>query len=198
MPNAAYWTHRYSTNKIGWDVGGVSPAFQLFFDQISRKDVSILIPGCGNAHEVHYLLEKGFTNITLVDISPFPIEKLQNELKKQMETGICQVICSDFFTLEGKYDFIFEQTFFCALDPSLRVAYVQKMVELLSPDGHLVGLLFDREFQGGPPFGGSKAEYLSLFSNYFLVHTLRTCIHSIPPRAGTELWFDVSPLPSTT
>lgn len=194
MPTATYWTERYRTNKTGWDVGGVTPAFQLFFDKIQNKDTPILIPGCGNAHEAHYLLQKGFTNITLVDISAYLVEKLQDELKESIEKGVSQVICADFFSLQGQFDLIFEQTFFCALDPSLRSTYCQKMCELLSVNGRLVGLLFDRQFQGGPPFGGSKEEYLTLFSSFFLIHSLTPCTHSIPARAGTELWFEVSPL----
>ncbi|MFN3783875.1 MAG: methyltransferase domain-containing protein [Spirosomataceae bacterium] len=195
MPNAAYWTERYRTNKIGWDIGGISPAFQLFFDSIQDKNASILIPGCGNAHEARYLLQKGFKNCTLVDISPLLVENLREDLQEPIEKGFCQLICTDFFSLEGTYDFIFEQTFFCALDPSLRPAYCQKMAKLLSPNGHLVGLLFNRAFLGGPPFGGTKEEYLRLFSDVFVIHKMEDCTHSIPARAGTELWFDVTPIP---
>jgi len=82
-----------------------------------------------------------------------------------------------------------EQTFFCALDPSLRKDYVAKMVELLKPGGKLVGLLFDRQFEeAGPPFGGSKAEYEELFSGKLQISTLAPCYNSIGPRAGTELF----------
>ena len=34
------------------------------------KNISILIPGCGNSHEAEYLLSQGFTNITVIDIAP--------------------------------------------------------------------------------------------------------------------------------
>lgn len=42
---------------------------------------------------------------------------------------------------------LMEQTFFCAINPSLRKDYVAKMHELLAPNGKLVGVLFDKEFE---------------------------------------------------
>jgi hypothetical protein len=60
---------------------------------------------------------------------------------------------------------------------------------LLSFCGKLAGLLFDRTFEGGPPFGGSKAEYMTLFAPHFKISTMETCTNSVAPRAGTELFF---------
>jgi methyl halide transferase len=57
---------------------------------------------------------------------------------------------ADFFELntgKGKhlpeFDLIVEQTFFCAIDPSLRKNYFKKVHQLLKPGGKLVGLLFN-------------------------------------------------------
>ena len=88
----------------------------------------------------------------------------------------------------GKYDLIVEQTFFCAIDPSLRTVYAEKMAKLLNPKGKLVGLLFDCNFDGGPPFGGSKTEYITYFEPYFKFNFLEKCYNSISPRAGNELF----------
>jgi len=42
------------------------------------------------------------------------------------------------------------------------------MKELLNPKGKLIGLLFQFPLtEVGPPFGGSKEEYNSLFENDF-------------------------------
>ena len=40
-----------------------------------------------------------------------------------------------FFEHNKKYDLILEQTFFCALNPALRRAYVAKVYELLNVNG---------------------------------------------------------------
>ncbi|RYF89397.1 MAG: SAM-dependent methyltransferase, partial [Chitinophagaceae bacterium] len=98
-------------------------------------------------------------------------------------------ICGDFFELHEQFDLIIEQTFFCALSPALRVAYVSHMYKLLKEEGKLAGLLFNRSFDGGPPFGGSKEEYVKLFSPLFEIVTMEACYNSIAPRAGSELFF---------
>ena len=68
------------------------------------------------------------------------------------------------------------------------VFFLQKMYELLKPSAKLVGLLFDKQFEGGPPFGGSKTEYEILFAPYFNIKTIEPAYNSIKPRAGVELF----------
>ncbi len=182
-----YWSNRYSNEETGWDLGRISPPLKAYFDQLTNKQLSILIPGCGNAHEVAYLLEKGFTNITLKDISPIPVKKLELQFAPYLNKEL-HIICGDFFNLNKAFDLIVEQTFFCALVPSLRQEYVLKMTELLSTNGKLVGLLFNREFEGGPPFGGNKKEYEQLFAHKFITQTMEESYNSIAPRQGSEMF----------
>jgi methyl halide transferase len=160
----AYWSGRYSNNTTGWDIGAVSTPLKEYIDQLQDKNIAILIPGCGNSYEAEYLLQKGFSNITLIDISAVLCNNLEQKLQPYLSSGL-KIICADFFELQGQYDLIIEQTFFCALDPSLRKAYADKMYQLLKPGGKLVGVLFNRSFEGGPPFGGSENEYCELCDN---------------------------------
>ncbi len=99
-----------------------------------------------------------------------------------------RLVTGDFFQYEGPFDLILEQTFFCALSPALRKDYALKMHELLTPGGKLAGVLFDKDFGGGPPFGGYAEEYRALFEPLFRIRTLAPCYNSIPPRAGTEVF----------
>lgn len=184
--NDQYWNDRYKKNDTGWDLSMVSPPLQHYFDQLKHKNISILIPGCGNAYEAAYLLSNGFTNITLIDISPLLVEKLRLKFFN-FQTHL-NIICDDFFNLDAQFDLIIEQTFFCALHPVYRKKYVEKMHQLLTSNGKLVGLFFDKAFAVNPPFGGHKKEYESLFSEKFRVATLEPCYNSIVPRAGSELF----------
>lgn len=190
MLNDQYWSERYEKSQTGWDVGNVSPALKDYFDQLTDKSMAILIPGCGNAYEAEYLLQQGFTDVMLIDISGILVQNLQEKLKKHIEKGHCRVLHQDFFEHLGSYDLIVEQTFFCAIDPILRPKYAKKMSELLKPTGRLVGLLFNREFVGGPPFGGTREEYIPYFKPYFDLKTIEKCTNSIPPRAGNELFIN--------
>jgi len=184
MPNAFYWDQQYLKGEIPWDMGQVSPPLKSYFDHLQDNTLNILIPGCGNSYEASYLLDKGFTALSLIDIS----EVLMEQLKIQFGDRL-RLILGDFFDLTGEYDLIVEHTFFCALAPSLRTDYIDKMYSLLRPGGRLVGLLFDRDFPDGPPFGGSQEEYRRLLEMRFKILSLAPCHDSIKPRMGTELFF---------
>lgn len=168
-------------------MGMASPPLVTFTATWPHKEARVLIPGCGNAHEARVLLQQEFQHITLLDIAP----DLTQQLQQQLTGTPIQVLNADFFEHSETYDLILEQTFFCALDPLLRPAYVQQMHKLLVPGGLLVGVLFNRSFEGGPPFGGSQSEYEGLFGNYFRIKKMELCTNSIPPRMGSELFFIV-------
>ena len=182
-----FWEEKYKTNATGWDIGEISSPIKEYLDQTKDKEIKILIPGAGNGYEAEYLINNGFKNITIIDISKQPLLNLKNRLPKINKN---QLIQQDFFEHKNTYDLIIEQTFFCALDPYLRKSYVSKMSDLLTNNGKLVGLLFDFELTSDePPFGGNKKEYLELFSKNFNIKTLEKCHNSIKPRLGTELFF---------
>jgi SAM-dependent methyltransferase len=185
MNNEQFWNARWQNHQTGWDLGQASPPITTYIDQLTDKDISILIPGCGNAYEAAYLLEKCFTNVTLIDIAQYPVTILCDRFKPESDPRI-RIIHGDFFEHEGRYDLILEQTFFCALDPSLRPAYVTKMSSLLKPGGKIAGVLFNRDFEGGPPFGGHIEEYRERFAPCFQIKTMEPCYNSIDPRAGSE------------
>ena len=182
-----YWSNRYTNQTTGWDIGAITAPIKNYIDQLTDKEISILIPGCGNSYEAAYLLKNGFSNITLIDISTILCEKLSTQFAKYLDSGL-QIICGDFFEHGALYDLIIEQTFFCALYPSCRNLYAVKMQQLLKPAGKLVGVLFNKHFEGGPPFGGSESEYRALFQPYFTIEIMEECYNSIPPRKATELF----------
>ena len=180
-----FWDDKYICKKTGWDLGEVSPPIAAFIDTLTDKTERILIPGCGNCYEAAYLLEKGFSNITLIDISTTLVNSLIQKFDKNQEIT---VVHGDFFEHKGKYDLILEQTFFCALPPKMRMLYVDKMHDLLDTNGVLTGLLFNREFDGGPPFGGSTEEYQQLFKDKFDIQIMANAYNSIAPRANSEVF----------
>lgn len=184
-----YWNSRYENDQTGWDAGSITPPLRQYFEQLTDKALKILIPGCGNAHEAAFLLQHGFINVTCIDISPLLCARLEASLGK---AGL-KIICGDFFEHTGTYDLIVEQTFFCAIHPSLRQKYAKHMHQLLTSGGTLAGLMFDCSFdKEGPPFGGSAAEYREYFEPYFHLEVFEKCTNSIPQRAGNELFVVLS------
>jgi SAM-dependent methyltransferase len=187
MLSEKFWDDLWKTHETGWDIGYASPAMCWIIDKIENKEAAILIPGCGNAYEADYLVSNGFKNITLIDISETAVQAVKEKFK---DNAAVKVLHQDFFKHDGKYDYILEQTFFCALDPELRPDYVAQMHNLLHADGILEGLLFGVDFEkAGPPFGGTLEEYKLLFSEKFEIIEISLTNESIKPRLGTELAF---------
>ena len=184
----SFWNQRWQTGQTGWDIGYASPAIVDYFKNVVDKYVKILIPGCGNAYEAEALYDLGFRDITILDISDEALLKLNNKFEHHDEV---KIVCQNFFDHHNKYDFIVEQTFFCALHPNLRKDYVDQMHNLLHKNGKLVGLLFDINFdKDGPPFGGSEAQYKLLFKDKFELLHLEKATNSIPQRQGNELFIE--------
>lgn len=182
-----YWENRYKQNQTGWDVGAITTPLKDYFDQLTDKNCRILIPGGGNSYELEYLHKLGFTSVYVADFAKQPLENIQARIPT---IDVKHLIHHDFFEIEDTFDLIVEQTFFCALVPEFRERYVQKTHSLLKDKGKLIGLLFQFPFtENGPPFGGSKTEYKSLFSNHFKIKTLETAYNSIKPRQNNELFF---------
>jgi len=188
--NPKYWNDRYRSNEIGWDIGYPSPAITKYIDKLEDPFTRILIPGCGNAYEGEYIWEAGFDNLFLLDYAE---KSKENFLRRVPDFPEEQFLVGDFFELEGKFDLIIEQTFFCALNPELRPNYAKKMHELLSPEGKLIGLLFNDPLNTDtPPFGGNALEYLGYFNPYFSKVKMTPCKNSIQPRTGRELFINIS------
>ena len=186
--NKEFWTKRYQDNEAGWDLGTISTPLKEYIDQLTNKNLRILIPGAGNAHEAEYLFHKGFTDVTVIDISELPLQNIQERLPNFPKENL---ILADFFEHQSSYDLIIEQTFFCALDQSLREQYVAKMQELLKPKGKLVGLLFTDPIDTDlPPFGAKQEEYINLFNSGFEFKTFEESVNSIKPRMGRELFIN--------
>lgn len=187
LDQSAYWDNRYLNNETGWDMHQVSPPLKTYIDTLTNRKMAILIPGCGNAYEAAYLLQKGFNNVTLIDFS----KVITDQLKERYQHEPIQIINEDFFSHEGKYDLILEQTFFCAIENSRKNAYVKKCFELLNKGGKIAGVLFNKKIVNeGPPFITSDEETKSYFSPYFILNKYDNCTHSITPRLGSEACFE--------
>jgi len=184
--NKNFWDLRYQNNEIGWDIGYISTPLKKYIDQLTDKNIKILIPGGGNSYEAEYLNNLGFKNVFVIDISPTALTNLKNRVPDFPKNHLINI---DFFKLNNSFDLILEQTFFCALTPKLRDNYVLKMNQLLRPNGKLVGLLFNIPLnKDRPPFGGTKKEYLSYFKTYFKIEIMELSYNSISERTNNELF----------
>ena len=184
--NKDFWSKRYQENQIGWDTGAITTPLKEYIDQLTNKNCKILIPGAGNSYEAEYLHNKGFKQVFVLDLAKEPLDNLLKRVPSFPKEHLLQ---GDFFDVNQKFDLVIEQTFYCALNPELRDNYVKKMSEIIRANGKITGLLFQFPLtEKGPPFGGSKQEYIKRFSPYFELKTLETAYNSIKPRVKNELF----------
>jgi SAM-dependent methyltransferase len=188
--DATYWQQLYAIGHDPWDAKDITPPLKAYFDQLDvTQQPHILIPGAGRAYEAEYLHRAGFQNVVVADLAPEPLAALVARVPDFPKRNL---LLGDFFQLphERSYDLIVEQTFFCALNPSLRPTYARQCAALLKPGGTLAGLLFDTDFGNGsePPFGGTQEEYRVYFTPHFHFKHFEKATNSLPPRQDRELF----------
>jgi SAM-dependent methyltransferase len=98
-----YWQNRYLSNQAGWDLGSASDPIIQYVNQLINKDISILIPGCGNAYEAEYLIKNGFHDVTVIDLAEAPLANLKNRVP---EFPASKLLKGDFFELNKQFDLI--------------------------------------------------------------------------------------------
>ena len=181
-----FWTVRYAAGKTPWDFGGVPSALKSFLER-SFVPGSVLIPGCGSVYEIKSFHAAGY-DISAIDFSPAAIEQAKRVLGVLAE----RVILGDFFTHdfgERRFDLIYERTFLCSMTPSRWPEYVNRMAELLSPGGRLIGVfLYGQRSSSGPPFPLTEREAEHLFKKRFERVRSEAMTDSLPLFRDMERW----------
>jgi cyclopropane fatty-acyl-phospholipid synthase-like methyltransferase len=181
------WQKHYDENDLAWDLGEVAnPFVRLWKDNVLQPG-TLIVPGCGQGHEVIYFAERGF-QVTGVDFSPGAVELLSESLSRKNLNA--QVLRRNFFELDEThnqtYDNMLEQTFFCAIHKDQRSAYVETVSRILKPGGMLFGLFYETGEEGGPPFNTTEADIQNHFSTAFDIERLEKCSFSSEQRKDKE------------
>ena len=162
MQNSHEWEGLYQQGQTGWDRGEVSPNLFYWLENDLLKPCRILVPGCGNGHEVLALAERGF-DVVAIDIALTPIESLKQMLKEKQLSA--ELVHADFFAWQCKepFDAIYEQTSLCALPSDKWMAYENSLYDWLKPKGKLFAQFMQTEKEGGPPFHCDVSAMIDLF-----------------------------------
>jgi SAM-dependent methyltransferase len=145
------WESRYHSGATGWDRGDVSPALQTWLAAGAIPAGRVLVPGCGNGHEVLALAGAGHA-VTAVDIAAPPVLQLTAALVEQgLHAKVIQADLLNWIPAEP-FDAVYEQTCLCALEPTQWQAYADRLAGWLVPGGRLFALFMQTGRAGGPPF----------------------------------------------
>jgi len=184
--NEHYWDNRYQKNDDRWDLGAISTPIKTYIDQLSNKALKILIPGGGNSYEAEYAFKQGFKNTYVVDLSQTALSNFKKRVPNFPES---QLLHQNFFDINGTFDLILEQTFFCAINPKFRADYAKQAANLLAKNGKIAGLLFNAPLnEDKPPFGGNSKEYKAYFAPFFNIEIMDPCYNSVESRKSRELF----------
>ena len=139
-----------------FDVAGVSLPLAAELARRPRSGLTALVPGCGRAYDALFLAEHGFESVVALDLSSTACEAAREEIALSSSSSVQRVTveCGDFFDLSGRrFDFIWDCTFLCALEPAAREQWAQQMRSLLNDDGELLTCVFPiGPREGGPPY----------------------------------------------
>ena len=186
---ASFWDNHYSSNHTPWQIETPQQALTQYIESISSSK-KILVPGCGTCPELKYLSETRH-DITGLDISALAVQKAGEEIKE------ANLLVGDFFEHpfeNNSFDIIYERTFFCALHPTQRHHYAQRMKDLLKPGGKLVGYFFIHQKETGPPFGITEQDFIEIIKPYFTIEEKVLARDSIEFFQGKEYWYILNTL----
>jgi SAM-dependent methyltransferase len=181
-----FWTVRYARGRTPWDFGGVPAAVKLFLASSSPPG-SVLIPGCGSGYEVQAFHAAGY-DVTAIDFSPAAVDQAKQILGVLAE----RVLLGDFFAYDFGprcFDLIYERTFLCSMPPSRRPDYANRVADLLSTRGRLIGIfLYAEQSAPGPPYPLTEKQAERLFANQFRLVRSELVTDSLPLFRGMERW----------
>ena len=185
---AQFWEDIYLADDAGRDLGGVTPIFKFIGESISPGKLCIL--GCGRGYDAIMFAQKGF-DVTAVDFAPSAIQAV-HELADEAAVFV-KTVETDIFSLRtdfaNTFEYIIEQTCFCAINPNRRKDYEKLVRQILEPAGKLIGLWFPLDksvTDDGPPWGTTIDQVKSLFKNGWKVEREEFTDLSIEPRRYRE------------
>lgn len=181
-----YWEERYVDGDIPWDKGYAAPPLTEFLAANPMRG-RVLVPGCGTGHDVRAIAESGAITLGL-DLAPRAIAQARAASSAQPNASFS---VGDFFALAPSlaetFEWVFEHTLFCAIDPALRPEYAKAVQTVLEPGGRFLAIFFvDIEDPDGPPFPTDNAEIDRLFGPSFEELRRWTPGASYPGREGRE------------
>ena len=206
-----YWEQRYQSHDMPWEKGAPSPGLVDFLaahPELPRGNVCV--PGCGTGHDAYAWAQAGF-NAHGFDLAPSAIRLAKEKAPATARLGAPasrrQVVgekkhaggtpalpggvtfhLADFLHDDPPqpFDWLFEHTLFCAINPSERDDYVRALLRWLKPDGQYLAVNYLIPDKDGPPFGTTRDELWQRFSPHF--DLLEEWVpRSYPNRTGLEL-----------
>jgi methyl halide transferase len=188
------WESLYQAGDMRWEKGAPSPGLVDFLSaNANLPGQTVCVPGGGTGHDAIEWAKAGF-RVYGYDIAPSAV-RLSTERAKS--TGVhAQFRQADFLRDEPPFpfDWLWEHTLFCAIQPAERDLYVRAACRWIKPGGNYLAVNYLIPDTDGPPFGTTREEVWQRFSPHFDLKQ-EYVPRSYPNRAGLELlmWWQRRP-----
>jgi len=183
-----FWENLYQIGDTRWDKGAPSPGLVDFL--VANHDLpgeTVCVPGGGTGHDACEWARAGF-RVYGYDLAPSAV---RCSLERAQAAGLpASFRQADFLRDEPPFafDWIFEHTLFCAIQPAERDLYRRAVIRWLKPGGNYLAVNYLIPDQDGPPFGTTRGEVVKRFSPYFGLQA-EWVPRSYPNRTGLERMF---------
>lgn len=142
MTNKSHWENVYETKtpeEVSWTQKKPQTSLELIRSLGSDKSVKIIDIGGGDSNLADFLLEEGYENITVLDISEKALERAKRRLGKDAEK--IQWIVADItaFTPEETYDIWHDRAAFHFLTHSEDISKYVRIAEKAVSKNLIVG-----------------------------------------------------------
>lgn len=184
------------TSKVSWYQAVPESSLSLIEKLYLPLDSRIIDVGCGDSCLSNFLLDKGFTDISAIDISAIAIDlskKKMGEKAKQINWIVDDITS---FSTDKKFDIWHDRAVFHFLTDKIDIDnYIQTVSEKISPKGYLIIATFS---ENGPnQCSGlivkqySENEMLRVFGKYFQMIECFTENHQTPSGGSQNFLFCV-------
>jgi SAM-dependent methyltransferase len=183
-----YWEERYQTGDMPWEKGEPAPGLVDFLaahPEAPRGAVGV--PGCGTGHDVREFARAGF--------EAWGFDIALSAISRAADATAAAGLAAEFRLLNflrdeppRKFDWLFEHTLFCAIQPSERDDYARAVLRWLKPGGTFLAVNYFDCGPDGPPWPTTRDEQTRLFSPHFDLR-LEWTPRSYPNRTGKERMF---------
>lgn len=191
-----FWDRLFDKEFTPWDAEATPPELDAWLDA-QPKPGRVLIPGCGSAWEALSFDRRGW-DVTALDFSPHAVDKAGAFLDDNGFRG--KLICDDFFAHTAKpYTLIYERAFLASFPRHLRIAWGNRIPQLLQEFGLLMGCFYlddtDDLERPLPPFALESDELTRLLGTDFTQTCIKPMTTSVKVFEGQEWWQEWTYLP---
>ena len=183
------WEERYQTGDMPWEKGEPAPGLVDFLAAHPKLfGETVCVPGGGTGHDALAWARAGF-HVYGYDLAPSAVQLSRD---RAQAAGLpAEFRQADFLRAEPPFpfDWLFEHTLFCAIQPADRAAYARAVARWVKPGGNYLAINYMIcEGDGGPPFPSMREELMARFSPEFELLSDWTP-RSYPNREGRERMF---------